>query len=235
MGQNSMLVDEIHSGLKLFAGYAETKDAEVAKQIQSLMQQLKDAGTDMWNPALNPDWMKNLYKAMPFWMAYETVFHGKGNYLDILNIFRGIRSTMFDSEKHLYRSGYDVSSEKSEKAEFMLRDSACMMMIFVDVMTHMSIEIFEQYKEIEGFLKETLKGILASPEMMAQIAAYKNDDCEDKDVLGSVMLAYAILVGCRTLGALSAEHYEELGESILEALFDKVDVKEAADYISGRM
>lgn len=229
------ILDEVHSEIKLFATYAKTKDTEVAKHIEGLMQQLRAAGTDMWNPALDSDWMKNLYKGMPFWMAYETIFHGKGNYLDILNIFRGIRSAMFSTEKRLYRSVYDANLDP-EECEYTLRDSACMMTIFVDVMSRMSIEIFEQYKEMEGFLKETLKGILASPKAMDQVVAYQDDDCEEEeDVLGSVMLAYAILKGCGTLGALSAEHYQELGESILEALFDRVDLQEAADYISGRI
>lgn len=229
------ILEEVHSGLKLFTTYAKTKDTEVAKHIESLMKQLRAAGTDMWNPTVDPDWMENLYKGMPFWMAYETIFHGKGCYLDILRIFRSIRATMFDTDMKLYRSVYDAEATSGEY-EYVLKDSACMMTIFVDVMSRMSIEIFELYKEMEGFLKETLKGILASQKMMAQVVAFQDDDCEEEeDVLGSVMLAYAILKGCRTLGALSAEHYEEFGESILDAMFDKVDLQEAADYISGRM
>lgn len=233
--EQSITLNEVHTQIGLFADYAQTKDSQIAQDIKSVMERLQKLGVDCWNPALDSDWMKNMYLGLPFWMAYETVFHGKGNYLTIMNLFRQARKTQFDTERNLYRSAYDV--ERAEAgSELMLRDSACMMTIFADVMSHMSIEIFEQYKELEGFLKETLKGILASSQMQSQIIACQADcSAAGKDALGSVMLAYAILTGCETLGALSAEHYQEMGENILRAIFGRVDLSEAASYISGRM
>lgn len=226
-------IESINAGKVLFYIYNITGNMKYKQAIESLMKVLKEyPRTKSGNFAHDinkPDevYLKDAYYTEPFYMAYETIFNGKGNYNDIIKQFESIRSHMFNKEKGLYVEAYDATKSAvwANKATgmskvFYLKAMGYYLMALVDTMEAMSIEIFEHYKVLEGMLKEAVKGVLkyqdSSTKMFYQII--DGEDGENYiETAGSSMIAYAILKACQ-MGVLSKEKYEQIGINIIEAI-----------------
>lgn len=86
---------------------------------------------------------KGLYEVLPFQMEYETKFHNKAGYNDIVQQF--------------------IAMEKKESPEWYA-------MALIDALEHMSIEIFEHYKSLQEIFKKTIKSIQVNPDAKLQNA-----------------------------------------------------------------
>ena len=101
----------------------------------------------------------------------------------------------------------------------------------------LSIEIFEQYKKLEGIFKQMLSGILQYQDEESKLF-YQVIDKGDTagnylETSGSAMIAYAILKGCR-MGILLTEKYAGKGEEILRSLIDnKLVEKDGVLHLTG--
>lgn len=227
-------IDSINAGKILFYIYDLTKEEKYRKAIEFLMERLRKhprtKENNFWHKSIYPNqvWLDGLYMALPFYMEYETRYDGKEEYSDILAQYRNVRRLMFDEEKKLYYHGYDESREQpwsnkktGRSANFWLRSMGWYLMSLVDVLGEMSIEIYEQYRELADLLKETVKGILQyqDPEsrLFYQVIDRREEPGNYLETSGSAMVGYAILKGCR-LGVLSKEHYQKIGMEIIEAL-----------------
>lgn len=79
-----------------------------------------------------------LYQVYPFYMKYETRYHNKAEYLDIV--------------KQLFALRTSEDAWTSETGWYL--------MTVIDVMDSMSQEIFEHYKSLEEIFKKTIRNIL---------------------------------------------------------------------------
>lgn len=119
---------------------------------------------------------KSLYEVLPFQMEYETKFHNKAGYNDIVQQF--------------------ITMEKNESPEWYA-------MALIDVLEHMSIEIFEHYKSLQEIFKKTIKSIQIDPDAKLQKAC----------------IGYAIVKACN-MGILNPEKYSETGRRLIDGVID---------------
>lgn len=229
-------IDNISSGKVLFFLYDVTKKEKYRIAIEHLMDQLRSHPrtkcNNFWHKQIYPNqiWLDGLYMAQPFYMEYETRFHGKENYNDIINQFLNVRKYLYNESKGLYYHGYDESrvqpwANKTTglSKNFWLRSMGWYLMALVDTMSVMSKEIFEHFKTLEGLLKEAMKGILQyqdnSTNLFYQLIDLPEVQGNYIETSGSAMIGYTILKACR-LGYLSKEKYQEIGFDILKGLLE---------------
>ena len=107
------------------------------------MEKYKDLLETLAKEHLNFMNAKGLYEVLPFQMEYETKFHNKAGYNDIVQQF--------------------IAMEKNESPEWYA-------MALIDALEHMSIEIFEHYKSLQEIFKKTIKNIQINPDAKLQNA-----------------------------------------------------------------
>lgn len=229
-------IDSVNTGKILFFLYNETKEEKYRKAIDTIMDQLKThprtKSNNFWHKNIYPNqiWLDGLYMAQPFYMAYETNFNNKENYIDIINQFENTRKYLYNADKQLYYHGYDESrvqpwadKETGLSKNFWLRAMGWYLMALIDTMDEMSEEIFEHYKTLEGLFKEGINGILQYQDEESKLFYQLIDRSDVKnnylETSGSAMVAYAILKGCR-LGILQMEKYRHIGDEIVISLVD---------------
>lgn len=120
---------------------------------------------------------QHLYEVLPFYMEYETKYHNKAGYNDIVN---------------------QLTEMKSGK------DAIWYVMALIDVLDHMSIEIFEHYKSLQEIFKKTIKCIPLGGDAKMQ----------------KVCMGYAILKACN-IGILNLEKYLETGQTLIDGAIDE--------------
>lgn len=140
---------------------------------------------------------RELYLTQPFYMQYETVYHKKAEYNDIV----------------CQLSGRQVSQEN-------LIDTGWYLMALIDVINDMSIEIFEHYKSLEEIFKKTIKGVLQSGnglQYSEQESTAESD--ENQEMIFRIMIAYVILKACNHK-ILNPEKYSEIGLGLIDGAID---------------
>lgn len=234
-------IDSINCGKILFFMYDQTGEAKYREAIEFIMNQLRKHPRckcgNFWHKQLYPNqiWLDGLYMAQPFYMAYETRYHNKSNYNDILEQYRNVQKYLYQEQKGLCYHAYDESREQfwADKetgcsGNFWLRSMGWYLMSLVDVMDAMSKEIFEQYKELEGIFKTMIRGILQymDPETHLFYQVIDRSDVEGNylETSGSAMVGYSIVKACR-MGILSKEKYAQTGIAIVEGIIRNKLVK----------
>lgn len=237
-------IDSMNAGKVLFYIYDMTKEEKYRKAIEFLMERLschpRTKEGNFWHKSIYPYqvWLDGLYMAQPFYMEYETRFHGKENYQDILHQYKTVRKHMFDENKKLYYHGYDeakvqpwCSKDTGLSKNFWLRSMGWYLMSLVDVIDAMSIEIYEDYREFRDLLREAVNGILqyqdSETNLFYQVIDHKDDKNNYLETSGSAMVGYTILKACR-LDLLSTEKYLTTGIGIVEGLI-QYKLKEGAE------
>lgn len=243
-------IDSINAGKVLFFLYEETKEEKYRLAIETVMEQLRthprtECG-NFWHKNIYPNqiWLDGLYMAQPFYMAYETNFHHKEGYNDIINQFENVRKYIYNEEKGLYYHAYDEAriqlwADKNTglSPNFWLRSMGWYLMALVDTIEVMSIEIFEHYMTLVNLYREAIKGILwyqdKERKLFYQIIDKSDIEGNYLETSGSAMIAYSILKACR-LGILKKEKYQTIGEEILEQLtVQKLVEREGSLYLEG--
>ena len=110
-------------------------------------------------------------------MEYETRYHNKAGCNDIVNQLTEMRSG---------------------------KDAIWYVMALIDVLDHMSIEIFEHYKSLQEIFKKTIKCIPLGGDAKMQ----------------KVCMGYAILKACN-IGILNPEKYLETGRTLIDGAIDE--------------
>ena len=230
-------IDSIHSGRALLFLYEETGEEKYRLAAEKLMDQLRSHPRtrcgNFWHKKIYPwqIWLDGLYMAQPFYTAYETKYHGKENYGDILSQFQNVRRYLYDEKKHLYYHAYDEAKvqpwcdpQTGKSPNFWMRSMGWYLMALADVADEMSEEIYEDWRALQDLFREAVKGILEyqDPEtgLFWQVADHPEAEGNYLETSGSCMAAYALLKGSR-MGILSEEKYARRGEEILKAVHDR--------------
>ncbi len=239
-------IDSINAGKVLFYIYEKTGDIKYKKAIEFLMNQLRQhprcKSGNFWHKQIYPNqiWLDGLYMAQPFYMEYETKFNNKEKYHDIVSQFQNVRRYLFNEKKGLYYHAYDeariqpwCNKDNGCSPNFWLRSMGWYLMALVDVMDHMSKEIYELYRDLEMLFKEALNGILQYQDKKTGLFYQVIDRSDIKnnylETSGSAMIGYAIIKACR-IGILSKEKYAKIGVDIVDALIELKLIAEEDDF-----
>lgn len=191
-------IDNVHLGRILFFLYDVTGEERFLKAIEAgkkqiIMQPRTDDKLFRVNEAGEAFDGKSMYKVFPYYMEYETVFHKKAEYNDIVSQLK---------------SGI-IGRKTYNNIEWYL-------MTLIDVIDCMSLEIYEHYKSLEEIFKATIKQVLQS-ELKLQCSLEEKK--ADQEVIRQAMLGYAILKACN-IGVLNAEKYSEIGLAFMDGAID---------------
>lgn len=231
-------IDSINTGKILFYAYEWTGEERYRKAIEVLMNQLRNhprtKSGNFWHKMIYPNqiWLDGLYMAQPFYMMYETRYHKKEHYNDIIEQFKNVRKYLYNEEKGLYYHAYDearkqfwADKETGNSPNFWLRSMGWYLMSLIDVMSEMDETIFEYYKVLEEIFREAIKGILKYQDPESKLFYQVIDRADRKDnyleTSGSAMIGYAIIKGCN-IGVLLKDKYQEIGEEIVDSLMDNM-------------
>lgn len=211
------LFDSIDTGRQLFFVYERTGEEKYRGAIDKLMEELRNlqrtkSGVFSHESDL-PDIFEisDFYRILPFYMEYETKYHNKAEYNDIVAQFQKIRKYCYNEEKGLYYQAYDEAKEQpwcnnetGLSQEFSMRSMGWYLMALIDVIGTMSEEIYEHYRTLGDLFKELVKGILI----------YKEAE--------PGMFGYAICKACR-IGVLNKEKYADEGIMLIEKFYKQMD------------
>lgn len=227
-------LDSMNCGKMLFFAYDMTHDERYHKALDYHMKKLsahpRCKCQSFWHKEIYPDqiWLDGLYMAEPLYMEYETRFHNKENYSDILLQFRNVQKYMYDPRRALYFHGFDearlqpwADKETGCSKNFWSRASGWWLMALIDTMDVMSRQIFEQYRELEDMFRTSVRGMLQyrsrNDGLICQVIDHPDESGNYTETSGSAMMAYSIIKGCR-LKALLPEKYLPAGTEMFESL-----------------
>lgn len=129
-----------------------------------------------------------LYRMYTFYMEYETKYHNKAEYGIIVE---QLRMLQVPTEQWTTELGWYL-------------------MTLIDVMDHMSQEIFEHYKSLEEIFKTTIRTVLKEN---------WKANFESKE---RAMVGYAVVKACR-LHVLNSEKYAPVGLSMIDGIIDELN------------
>lgn len=223
-------LDDINEGRVLFPLYRKTGREKYRLAAEKLAAQLQNQPRteegNFWHKLIYPNqvWLDGIYMAQPFRALYAREL-GKGDYEDIVGQIETVRARMFDSEKKLYRHGYDAS----RSAFWADRTTGCSQNVWLRAMGWFATALADLMEIVDdpAALKR-LKPIFT--ELMAGIAPYADEETgmyyqvvdqggrtgNYLETSGSSMIAYAMLKGAR-LGVLP-EEYAILGRRTFDGI-----------------
>ncbi len=147
-----------------------------------------------------------LYLTQPFYMEYESKYHNKAEYKDIVN---------------LLALGQKADTD-SLTAAFM-EDILWYLMALVDVISCMSIEIYEHYRFLEENLKRIIRQFVHSDQGLSEgFSEILSDEGIEKKNRCCSMLGYVILKACNQKN-LNSEKYGAAGKKLVEQAADSLD------------
>ncbi|MBE5962516.1 MAG: hypothetical protein E7256_14260 [Lachnospiraceae bacterium] len=199
---------KFYAGNLLYFLYEETKDEKYRKAIESIKtgiekkERTENGTICVEKTAGNLAIFCALSNLLPFYMRYETTFHKKENYNDVMLQFNNIRDSFFDESSKLYL-----------KEEASVTDMAWFALSLAQTIEATSEEIYEQYHTLQAMLRETVKGLLAYEKL------------KKADASALFMLSAAMTKGCRER-ALLTEKYETKAEELRLAALGLVDEKQ---------
>lgn len=166
-----------------FVLYEQTGDEKYREKIEQYKDWLKSCPVEEQRRQI--PW-NELYQMYTFYMEYETGYHNKAEYGIIVEQLQMLR----------------VSTDHwtSELGWYL--------MTLIDVMDHMSQEIFEHYKSLEEIFKTTIRTVL------------KENRETDFEIKERAMLGYVILKACR-LHVLNSEKYAPAGLSMIDGIINE--------------
>lgn len=230
-------LDDVNPGRAVLFAYEQTGEERFRKAMELLMSHLREqprtkAG-NFWHKKIYPNqvWLDGLFMAQPFYMAHNTKFGGKDQYVDICGQFQVVREKMLNQEKGLYYHGYDESrsifwanQETGCSANFWLRAMGWYLVSLVDTMEEMDGRVYDHFRQLADIYKEALAGILRYQDPVSGLFFQVVDHGELQgnylESSGSAMVAASVLKACR-LKVLLEEKYRPLGEGILDSLIER--------------
>ena len=229
-----MTLDDLNCGKLLFFAYDQTGEQRYLAALEYHMKRLhahpRCSCGSFWHKDIYPNqiWLDGLYMAGPLYMEYETRFNGMENYQDIMTQFRNVRSFLYSEEKGLFYHGFDEARIQPWadpvtgcSKNFWSRAMGWWMVALADTIDVMNAQIYEQYRELQDLLRETVKGILPyrakKDGLIYQVIDRADVEGNYTEASGSVMTAAAILKGVR-IGTLLPEKYLTPGREIFESV-----------------
>ncbi len=139
---------------------------------------------------------RELWEFLPFRMACETLYGKKEGYREILEEIKRIKDRDYDRIIQGFCAG---KPEESMEAAYFL--AAC-----VDTAEFISMEIYEQYRELIDLIRGTVRFLAEN--------CWRTDSMVGMDGKTAGLLADSVLKACR-LKMLSEEKYEMDGWALL--------------------
>ena len=211
------LFDSIDTGKQLFFVYERTGEEKYREAIEGLMEgitKLRRTKSGVFSQESDSSEIfriADFYRILPFYMEYETKYHNKAEYNDIVAQFLKVRKCCYNERNGLYYQPYDEAKEQpwcnnetGLSQEFSMRSMGWYLMALIDVIGTMSEEIYEHYRTLGDLFKELIKGILP---------------CKDAE---PGMFGYAICKACR-IGVLNREKYAAEGIKLVESCYRQMD------------
>lgn len=211
------IVDTIRLGEVIFSLYKITGEEKYKNAIDKLsndyVTKLGSADTMIENAKEHKVCIFNeFYATMPFYMNYETVFHKKEGYNDIIAKFDALRNEFFNEEKELY-----VTDESEFKTEF----SALHAMTLIDTIENTSEEIYEHYKKLMVWFKETIKGVLKYQDKDSMLIC-ESTNSNKVNLWTSLMTAYAMKKACK-YSVLLSEKYDDIANDMITSILRQLN------------
>lgn len=229
-------LDNINQGKNLFILHDLTGDERYRAAIETVRAQLetqpRTKAGNFWHKKIYPwqVWLDGTYMAQPFYMEYETRYHGMQGCLDSYQQFMTIRDKMRDDETGLYYHGYDESRamywanpETGCSPNFWLRAMGWFLVAMVDVLERMDEQMYFEYRAIMAMLKDAVEAMVAYQDeqsgMFWQVIDKAGVPGNYLETSGSALFAYAVLKGVR-LGYLP-ERFAAYGEKAFYGVCDR--------------
>ena len=227
-------LDFINAGKIFYFLYDLTGEERYRKACDTLMTQLtyqpRRTCGNFWHKLIYPFqvWLDGLYMAQPFYLEYDNRWGGQTRCYDVLNQFNQVRRILYDEKSGLYYHAYDeykdrkwADPETGLSPNFWLRSIGWYLMALVDCYDLMSEELYDVKARFGELLREAVRGVLKyqdkESKLFYQLIALPEEEGNYLETSGSLMIAYAIMKGCRT-GALLEEKYLEKGKEIYHAV-----------------
>lgn len=233
--EEELNLDNIHAGRLLFELYDLTGKKKYRKAIDLIYSQIgkmpRTKAGSFWHKKIYPNqvWLDGLYMCQPFYMEYETRFHGKKNYKDIYQQFFNVARFMLDTETGLYYHAYNESREMfwcdkvtGLSQNFWLRALGWYAMALLDTIEKAEPEPSEPYARMKEIFKNLIDSLLKYQDesgMWFQIVNLGGMDRNYLETSGSAILSYALLKGVR-LGFLP-ETYTRFGKKAFEGICNR--------------
>ena len=229
-------LDDLNCGKLLFFAYDQTGEERYLAALEFHMKRLhahpRCKCGSFWHKDIYPNqiWLDGLYMAAPLYMEYETRFNGMENYQDIMTQFRNVRKYMYDEEKGLFYHGFDeariqpwADPDTGCSRNFWSRALGWWLVALADTISLMNEQIYEQYRELQELLRESVKGLLPYRDpadgLIHQVIDRADVPGNYTEASGSVMAAAAILKGVR-IGTLMKEKYLAPGRELFESVVE---------------
>ncbi|MEA4928955.1 MAG: glycoside hydrolase family 88 protein [Candidatus Limiplasma sp.] len=228
-------LDNIHMGTSLFPLYALTGKPKYRLAMDTLYRQLQSAPRtregSFWHKKIYPNqvWLDGLYMAQPFYMGYETRYHGMRGCGDVFLQFKNVRRHMCDPKTGLYFHGYDESRampwadpQTGLSRSFWLRAMGWLYLALVDCLACMSEELYYEYRTLQSMLRELTDALAPWQDaggMFWQVVDAPGEPGNYLETSGSAILAYGLLKAVR-LGFLP-ERYRALGVRAFQGTADR--------------
>lgn len=230
-------LDFINAGKIFYFLYDVTGEERYRKACETLMTQLtyqpRLTTGNFWHKLIYPFqvWLDGLYMGQPFYLEYDNRWGGRTRCYDVLNQFNQVRRFLYDEKTGLYHHAYDeykdrkwADPETGLSPNFWLRSIGWYLMALVDCYELASEELYDIKARFGELLREAIQGVLRYQELESklfyQLIALPEEPGNYLETSGSLMIAYAILKGCR-LGALLEEKYLERGNEIYNAVLSE--------------
>lgn len=197
-------LDSFCAGRALIFAYDQTREDIYRHAVfylaQRLAEQPRTLEGSLWHKAIYPFqvWLDGFYMVYPFYMEYEQRFGGMKNAADIRSQFLTARRILYDSEKRLYRHGYDESgvqpwadSISKTSRGFWLRAMGWYLMALADIASLSDDAVYRQ------LFTEAAEGIIpyidAETMLLHQVVDKPHMPGNYTETSGSAMVAYALM------------------------------------------
>ncbi len=230
--------DPCNEGKVLFTLYEKTHKEKYRKAIEFLHKQIEELPRiqgNFWHKEKYPNqiWLDGLYMIQPFYAMYEKKFNCERNFNDIVYQLENCFDLTFDKKTSLMMHGYDGnyldskekmiwSKEKNGQSKIAwLRACGWYEMALVD--TYEYINQPRLQSKLKNLLQITIDGLMKykvkNTDMFYQVIDKKKKAGNYFETSGSLMIAYAILKGCRL--KMLTKRYQEMGLRIFRGVLKK--------------
>lgn len=229
-------IDDVNAGKTLFELYDLTGKEKYRRAIELIYSQVKRQPRtkegNFWHKLIYPAqvWLDGLYMGQPFYMEYETRFHGKKEYADIFHQFFNVAEKLRDPETGLYYHAYDCSREMfwcdkqtGLSQNFWLRSLGWYAMALLDTLDKCEPTGYEaEYARLKGIYLDFMTSLLrfqAESGMWYQVPNYPEREKNYEETSGTAILSYALLKGVRA--GFLPEAYAAAGEKAFQGICDR--------------
>ena len=228
-------LDNINAAKNLFTLYDLTGKDRYCAGVETVYRQIRHQPRTneggFWHKKIYPNqiWLDGLYMAQPFYMEYETRYHGMRCCLDIVQQFLLARRHLRDEKTGLYYHGYDESRSMywanpatGCSGNFWMRAIGWLVCALTDTLEKMDEQLYYEYRQLSAMLKELIDALLPYQQgcgMFYQVVDQTDEPGNYLETSGTLLIAYGILKAVRL--EILPRRYRAYGESAFYGTIDR--------------